>query len=486
MIQIIQNETLLTASTLIIPVTQGDTATMKLTAIANLYGISNALLNDFKADHKETFTAYPSHDTTVQKIILLGLGKQPAFAEVLLAFRSLSYKQKEKLSSRVAVDLSEHPNFAEAAVNGLLLGTYDLALYKTDEKTIHPLSLPDATTQLMVSDNADVEQAAIRGKHIAETQMRIYDLVNAPGNKVIAETLATWAADSGDKFGYKVKNHTKAEIETLGLDALLAVNRGSEYPPAFIVMDYQPINGKYTQTIGLVGKGITFDTGGISIKPSSNMHFMKCDMGGAAAVLGAIELAAKLQLPVRVVGIVPSTDNLVGTKAYKPGDVIGSYLGKSIEVIDTDAEGRVILADGLSFLQKNFNPDTIIDLATLTGSCIQTLGYHAGGLFSNNETLAQALVQVGDNVGERLWRLPLWDVYNEDVKSEVADVKNYSGKPVAGAISAAKFLEIFVDKHEKWAHLDIAGVAFTASEFTSTRSATAFGVRLLVDFLEKQ
>jgi leucyl aminopeptidase len=182
---------------------------------------------------------------------------------------------------------------------------------------------------------------------------------------------------------------------------------------------------------------------------------------------------------------VPACENSVDGKSFKPSDVIGSYSGKTIEIIDTDAEGRLILADGLSYLVKNFKVDAIIDLATLTGSCIGTFGYHAAGLFSNNDALAQVLSEVADQTGERLWRLPLWDVYKEDLSSDIADVRNYSGKPMAGAITAAKFLEVFIENHPQWAHLDIAGTAFGDAEFAPQRAGTAFGIRLLVEFFGK-
>ena len=212
---------------------------------------------------------------------------------------------------------------------------------------------------------------------------------------------------------------------------------------------------------------------------------MKSDMGGAAAVLGAMELTARLQLPIHLIGIVPSTENMVDGNATKPGDVIGSYAGKTIEVIDTDAEGRLILADGLAYMVKNFKPDTIIDLATLTGSIVSALGYNAAGMFTNSDALATHLLNAGTETGEKLWRMPMWDAYFEDMKSDVADVANLSSKPVAGSITAAKFLEFFTDKHPNWAHLDIAGVALASSELGSHRTATAYGVRLLTAFLEE-
>jgi leucyl aminopeptidase len=251
-------------------------------------------------------------------------------------------------------------------------------------------------------------------------------------------------------------------------------------------MEYKPEGLKSkSPSLGLVGKGISFDTGGISIKPSANMGYMKCDMAGAAAVIGAIELAAKLKLNIHVVGVVPAAENSVDANAIRPGDVISSYSKKSIEVLDTDAEGRLILADGLAYIIKNHDPEYIIDLATLTGSCVATLGYHASGMFTHNDEMANTLAMAGESVNERVWRLPLWEDYAVEMNSDIADIKNLSGKPVAGAITAAKFLEFFTSDHKKWVHLDIAGVSFTDSEFAKTRTATAYGVRLLTEFMKK-
>ena len=246
-------------------------------------------------------------------------------------------------------------------------------------------------------------------------------------------------------------------------------------------MEYNPANAK--KHIGLVGKGITFDTGGLNIK-TAGMVQMKCDMAGAGAVLGAMQLIADLQLPYQVTAIVPACENSVDATSFLPSDVINSYSGHTIEIIDTDAEGRLILADGLSYLIKNYKPETVLDLATLTGSVVGTLGYECAGLFTNNEDLSKKLQNTGSQIGEKLWQLPLWDDYKGDIDSEIADVKNYSGKPVAGAISAAKFLEFFTEKHSSWAHLDIAGVAFGDSEFAKTKHATAYGVHLITKFIE--
>ena len=234
-----------------------------------------------------------------------------------------------------------------------------------------------------------------------------------------------------------------------------------------------------------MGKGITFDTGGLSIKGAQNLHYMKSDMGGGAAVLGAVELAARLKLDIHVVGLVACAENAVDANSYRPGDVINSYSGKTIEIIDTDAEGRLALADGLAYMQKKYAPEFIINLATLTGSSVMTLGYSAGALFSNNDELAAVISQCGYQVNERVWRLPLFEDFEKDLESDIADVRNFSGKPVAGAITAAKFLQYFVDSQVKWAHLDIAGVAFGDSEFSKMKSAKGYGPRLLIEIMEK-
>jgi leucyl aminopeptidase len=434
---------------------------------------------DFKAELKEYQVVYSPQN---QKVILLGLGKNSNSLDIIKAFRTLFLKQKSKLSNEVTIDVQNLPKtWVEYAVIGSMLGGYDLDLYKTEDKKTFPLFTKEGIINIL-STSESTGEAIIRGKAISKTQMQMFDLMNAPANKKTPYVLAKWAVDSGKKFDYSVTILEKQQLKSQKLDALLAVGQGSEHPPVLIIMEYKSPEAK--QKIGLVGKGVTFDTGGISIKSSTNMHLMKSDMGGAAAVMGTIELAAKLKLPVHLVGIIPACENSVDGKSFKPSDVIGSYSGKTIEIIDTDAEGRLILADGLNYLVRNFQPDTMIDLATLTGSCVATLGYHAAGMFTNNDNLAQNLTKAADQTGERLWRLPLWDIYKEDITSDIADVRNYSGKPMAGAISATKFLEVFTENHQNWAHLDIAGTAFGDIEFAPQRAGTAFGVRLLLEFLE--
>lgn len=474
---------------LILPILANDQLDDTLQDIANQAGIAaKQLQSTYQADLGEVQMVY----TAKQSLFLLGLGGQPQFAEVLKAFRSFSNKYKGKIDKSLAVSwqhcqgAEDCLRWVEASINGLVLGTYQIGRFKSKEGELHPLAQDDANLKLVLPEELMKagKAAAERGQQMARTQMSIFDIVNAPSNKKLPIDLANWALKSGESHGYQVRTFDQKEIKATGLEALLAVNRGSEYPASFIIMEHKPSgNGNYKK-VGLVGKGVTFDTGGLSIKPSINMHFMKSDMGGAAAVFGTMEMAAKLNLPVHLIGIVPATENSVDAKSIKPSDVIDSYSGKTIEIIDTDAEGRLILADGINYMVKNYEPEILIDLATLTGSAVRTFGYHAAALFSNDDELAERIQETGKKNGEKSWRLPIWDIYKEDIKSDVADVRNYSGRPTAGAIGAAKFLQFFTEEHPKWAHLDIAGVAFGDSEFSIQRSATAFGVRLLIELIE--
>ena len=471
--------------TVIIPILKNDTITGTLEAIGTTFNIAaERLKSDFKGDIKEMTYFYKGYT----RIYLLGLGEKPNSNDVLLAFRNLSFSQKSKFNGgQIALDFI-HANFDEnaflkSAVNGTLLGSYRVGLYKSDNNSPHPLSKEDAELTIFVKNNVENAEIITRQAVMsAETQIQIMDLVNAAPNYKTPQYLAEWAINSGKKHDYSVTAFDKKECIEKGLKALLSVNAGSEHEPRFIIMEYKHPNAK--KKVGLIGKGVTFDTGGISIKPSNNMYLMKSDMGGAAAVLGTMELVAKLKLPVHLIGIVPATENMVDGAGTRPGDVIDSYSGKTIEVIDTDAEGRLVLADGLAYMKKQFNPDVMIDLATLTGNVVTSLGYNAAGLFSNNDELATALAKAGDATGERLWHMPMWEAYFEDMKSDVADIANLSSKPVAGAITAAKFLEFFIDNHTSWAHLDIAAMAIVASELGTHRNATAYGVRLLTEYVD--
>jgi leucyl aminopeptidase len=414
----------------------------------------------------------------------LGLGKDMKIPNLIKVLRSLFFKRKDRWPEHITLDARTiTPEELEFIVSGIVLGGYNLQLYKTEPKPLSAFFGSGGQLDIWVmQESEEIKNAIVLAQQTAMVQMRIMDLMNAPANYKTPKILAEWAVESGRANHYDVTVLEKKDLQQMGMHALLAVSKGSDEPPVMIVTDYKP--EAYDKTIVFVGKGVTFDTGGISIKPSANMHLMKSDMGGAGAVLGIVELAAQLKMPLRIIGIIPSTENSVDGSAMKPGDVIGSYAGKTIEVIDTDAEGRLILADGLAYAVKHFNPDVLIDLATLTGSVIQTLGYEAAGLFTPNDDLARDLTLAGEKTGERVWRLPVWDEYKEEISSDVADLKNYHGKPLAGAIVAAKFLEVFTASHAAWAHLDIAGTAFGDNEFAPGRAGTAYGIRLLRSFLQ--
>lgn len=477
--------------TVIIPVKQdqSEPAETMLTAISQLVGHSlQSIKRSFKANAKEILPL-PQGD---RLYILLGLGPNTNFGKTLQAFQQLASKQGHLLSDSstlywlAAEDNDPVDLLSEAAVNGLYQGSYQLGRYKTgDSKT--PAILKDGF-QLNIILPADQMEAAReyckRGLIIAQAQTEVMALVNAPANFKHPQDLAAWAQASAKKYGYEATIWDKDKITKAGMNAFLAVNQGSPEPPALIFLEYKGPKPKGNQAkVGLVGKGVTFDTGGLSIKPSGNMHYMKSDMGGAAAVLGTMEAAARMQLPVHLVAAIPATDNSVDALAVKPSDVISSYSGKTIEVIDTDAEGRLVLADGLSYIIREHAPQVIIDLATLTGSSVRTFGYQAAALFSNDDQLAHHLEQAGRQTGERVWRLPIWEEYGDDMKSDVADIKNFSGRPIAGAITAAKFLEFFTDNHPSWAHLDIAGTAFGDTPYGKGKAATGYGIRLLIQFL---
>ncbi|UTA68473.1 M17 family metallopeptidase [Emticicia sp. 21SJ11W-3] len=475
---------------IVYPLLDNEELSANLVKIAGEAGLSaDALQQDFKAGLKEILPLYTAQKD-LQKIYLIGLGKEPKQADFIKVFRSFFYKHKKRLPLAVGIDLnaSKLETSIEYIINGVCLAEYEIGVFKTDKKAEADFFSADSELTIVVPEKT-VEKArtsAEIGEETAKTQIRIMSLVDAPANIKYPQKMAEYARQAGELYGFDVKVFDEKECESLGLGALVAVGKGStENPPRFIVLEYNlsALAEKPLRKIGLVGKGVTFDTGGVSIKGSGSMSYMKSDMGGAGAVLGTIELAAKLKLPVHLIGVIPVTENCVDGNALKPSDVINTYSGKTIEVIDTDAEGRIILADGLSYIKKVYEPEVIIDLATLTGNCIAALGYNAAGLLSNNDELAEQLLATGQLSGEKLWRLPLWDDYKDMMKSDIADVKNLSSLPIAGAITAAKFLEIFIDGHSNWAHLDIAGMAFADSEYGSMKSATAYGVRLLTTWL---
>ncbi len=423
-----------------------------------------------------------------KRLTLVGLGDAKAFTHKTLrtALRSVGSTAKHNRETKIAVvfpyTLPENDPAHSTRLVADLLGNsdyrYDRFITKKDDEPARKLSCvllaPSSITP------AQARKLTAESNVIAEAVRTVRDLGNGPGNLVTPEALAKRAQEVSRKHGIKCQVFDKKQIEKMKMGGLLAVNQGSDKEPRFIVMDWNPRGAK--KTICLVGKGITFDSGGISIKPSERMEEMKFDMCGASAVVGALQAVASLKVQHRVIGIISSTENLPNGSAYKPGDIITTMSGKTVEIVNTDAEGRVVLSDALAYTSR-FKPDHVIDFATLTGACVVALGYEASGLFSNDDKLAAKLIAAGETVGERVWRLPEWDDYKDYIKSEWADMKNSGGR-WGGSISAAMFLKEFVEC-PSWAHFDIAGTAWTENESgTNAKGATGVGVRAMVQFLE--
>jgi len=378
--------------------------------------------------------------------------------------------------------LGDAATVAQALTEGALLGLYrydKLRKVPTHEqkKRIDAITLVVERSGDVAAAKRGVEKAQV----IAEAVSLVRDLITGPSNLVTPTYLANQARAIAKQHRLKCTVIPFAQLKRQGFGGIVGVAQGSAHPAQFIVLDYKPARAK--ATFALCGKGITFDSGGISIKPSAKMEQMKYDMSGAAAVMGAVKAAARLRLPFRVVGIIAATENLPSGTAQKPGDVLKTLSGKTVEVINTDAEGRLVLSDCLHYA-KRFKPNCCVDVATLTGACIVALGAEAVGLMTKDEKLAARISQAGKATYERVWRLPLWDEYAPLLKSDVADLKNVTDTGQAGTITAAKFLEEFAHGLP-WAHLDIASTAWTDKDKPYVpKGAVGIGVRLLIHLME--
>jgi leucyl aminopeptidase len=385
-----------------------------------------------------------------------------------------------KVKELHVVDLTGNPRAALALAEGLYLTAYQFEGYKTDAKSRQE---PDLQRIALVGA-ADAEVTALG--NLLDGVGLARDLVNMPQNKLSATQFAEQMAAAGEQAGYHTEILDQARIEALRMGGLLAVNQGSPEPPTFTIMEYKPEDARNEQPYVLIGKGVVFDTGGLSLKPTpGSMDLMKCDMAGAAAMTGVLYALAKNQVPLHVIALVPATDNRPGGPAFAPGDVLTMHSGLTVEVLNTDAEGRLILADALHFAKK-YHPQLVIDAATLTGSAARAIGKE--GIVAmgtcGDETM-QELAAAGRRVHERIVEFPLWDEYAEHIKSDIADINNL-GKGEAGAISAGKFLERFIEG-TPWIHLDIAGPAFlTAPDSYRGKGGTGTAVRLLYDFLVRR
>lgn len=407
---------------------------------------------------------------------LIGLGNDLSEANIVSVLQKFSFDFKDKLATE-KTSLNTK-GFSDSEVEKCLLGLY-LGTYHYPFSDTHPFWNKKFTWENI----ADLDQKFANIKAICEGQFACMDWLNKPANYKKVTEISAFIEQKAKEHNLKYTVYNRAECEKLGLGAFVAVNQGSSQDAAFTILEYKSPK-KNAPKIGLVGKCVLFDTGGISIKGSANMHYMKSDLGGATAVLGALLAASKMQLPVDITAILPITDNAVSNTAYLPSDVVTAYNGKTIEVLDTDAEGRMTLADGLSYLTKNYKVDCVVDLATLTGSAVRMFGTTCGALFNNNEKLQHALEKSGNETGQRLWNMPLWAVWDNDITSDVADFKNISLKPYGDCIVAATFLKNFINDHPKWAHLDIAAMCFDNVFYAKEKAATGYGVRLLIDFMQ--
>jgi leucyl aminopeptidase len=422
------------------------------------------------------------------RVVIAGLGKQQELSQdkvrgvVAETCRLLRQKGVNSIATVVqgaGIAGISPEGAAQAVTEGVLLGVYSFRRHITKEAEygeIKQLTIVDA-------DEANLpilEQGCHKGKVLAEATNLARDMVNEPANYMTPNQMAETARKLAETYGLELSVFEREQMQELGMGALLGVTRGSRQPPKFIVLHYR--GGDSTEiNVALVGKGITFDSGGISLKPSAKMDEMKGDMAGGAAVMAAISAIAQLKPKINVMAIIPATENLPGENALKPGDILTAMSGKTIEIISTDAEGRLALADALGYAKK-FGAKSLVDVATLTGACVIALGKVCTGAFGNNQELIDRIIAAGAEAGELIWQMPMYDEYKEQIKSDVADIKNVGGK-YGGAITAAQFLAEFAGD-TPWVHLDIAGTSMTDKEKRYlVKGATGVPVRTLVNLV---
>jgi leucyl aminopeptidase len=444
-------------------------------------GSIKALASDerFEGKRTQTLKVAASGKAKARWLLLVGIGEEKNAAKIAWKMgRSVATLARAQKSA--AIELPEVTiDSVRAVSHGLISGSYRYTEYKTDKSGRSALT---SAVVLGAPKGARGLTAAIRsGKAVAESVNFARDLVNAPPNDLNPLTLARAAARESKKLGLSCRIWNKARIEKEGMNLFLAVNKGSAIEPRLIHVVYKPTRPK--KKVVFVGKGLTFDSGGLCIKPGASMVDMKCDMAGSAATLGIAFAAARLKLPVEVHAVVGSTENMTGAKAYRPGDIYKSFEGKTVEVINTDAEGRLVLADVLTWAARKLKPDYMIDHATLTGACMVALGPYRAALYTDDEKLASAYLDAAGAEGESFWRMPLDSELRSMLKSPVADLKHIGGR-YGGSITAALFLKEFTEDIT-WMHLDIAGPAFLESAHRRMpKGGTGFGVATGVRFLE--
>ena len=443
---------------------------------------------EFKAEVGELATIHTMNRLAARRVVVTGLGAldkldtQQAQRAFGTAARHLQATGAHSIALAYEMKGAGLQSDAQAAVEGALLGIYTFKKYQHS----HAGGDGQGITKMRViapgTHHAHLEAALERAEAIAEATNFARDLVNEPPNVLTPSELAARASSMARRYGLECEILDRPRMQELGMGGLLAVSQGSAEPPKFVILRYRGAPQREGIDLALVGKGITFDTGGLSLKPAESMREMKSDMAGAAAVIGAVYAAAMLKPAINVTALIPTTENMPGGTAYRPGDILRIMNGKTIEIVNTDAEGRLVLADALSYAVMKEHAPVIIDVATLTGGITVALGSVMAGLFSNDDELSTEIVEAGGAAGEKFWRMPLDDEYAEAIASDVADIKQTGGRP-ASSVTAAKILQNFV-ADARWAHLDIAGVDFFDTKKPyQEKGATGFAVRTLAEFL---
>jgi leucyl aminopeptidase len=457
-----------------------------------LEGAIHALIKDgdLAGQAGQVAVLYPRGAIPARRVIVVGLGQRDDF-DPEAARRAAAHaiqKARDLKARRVTIALYDAPGAveatAQATLEGCLLALYDYRGQKSDEA---PEALPQSL-ELVVADEQDApaaQRGATAAEAIAAGVAVTRDLVNLPPNICTPEYMAQVAGQVAQDVGLRLQVLGREKMAALGMGALLAVAQGSDAPPRFIILEHNHQRADELDSIVLVGKGVTFDTGGYNLKNTEGMATMKGDMAGAGAVIGAMRAIAALDAPLHVVGLAPTADNMISGHAYRPSEVITASNGVTIEIVSTDAEGRLLLADALVFARR-FQPAAVVDIATLTGVCAAALGGAAAGLFCTDAALQERLLAAAEASAEKLWPLPLYPEYEKAIESSTADVKNSGGR-WGGIGSSAMFLKHFVD-YASWAHVDMAGLAFKEGDtpyVPGKKSATGFGVRLLTEFVRR-
>lgn len=438
---------------------------------------------EWKPSKGSSVVLFAPRGCEARRVGLIGLGSGTPFDSgsfrnaVMNTVRSLSSAPVKRVTAVIS-SMADQEEACKMLFEGIFLGRFDPGVYKSSGSAVN-----DSFTMTLVSSlDQEKTQLIMEQSEILSNAVNLArKLSNEPGNLLCPESFVREVYDAASGTDLRIEVMEEKELREKGFGCLLAVAQGSSNKPRLCILEHNPDQDQEEPPVVLVGKGVTFDSGGISIKPSASMEEMRVDKSGACSVLGAMLAISRLKSPSRVIGIMPLAENLPGGNAQRPGDVVTAYNGTTVEIINTDAEGRLILADAMAWAIKKYKPRCLVDIATLTGSCVVALGHHRAGLFSNEDNLCAQLLEAAERGGEKLWRLPLDDEYKESLESKIADIKN-CGDRWGGAVTAAKFLESFIGE-TPWCHIDMAGTDFFQSGINKG-TPPGFGVRTLVEFVK--